>query len=70
MSKVKCFSCGEMGHYARQCLKKKKKQGGTATKVEEEFTALFERECAFIVCCLPIETPSNNWCVDKVEEVS
>jgi hypothetical protein len=41
MSKVKCFACQKMGHYAGQCSnrKKKKKQGGTAaTTKEEEFT--------------------------------
>jgi hypothetical protein len=26
MSTVRCFACGEMGHYAGQCPKKKKKQ--------------------------------------------
>jgi hypothetical protein len=70
MSKVKCFACGEMGHYVGQCPKKKKKQDGTATTTEEEeFTALFERECAFMGCCLTVETPSSSWCVDRVEEV-
>jgi hypothetical protein len=66
---VKCFACGEMGHYVGQCPKKKKKQDGTAATAEEEFTALFERECAFMGCCLTIETPSSSWCVDRVEEV-
>jgi hypothetical protein len=36
---------------------------------EEEFTAQFERECAFMGCCLTVETPSNSWCIDRVEEV-
>jgi hypothetical protein len=59
-----------MGHYAGQCPKKKKKQGGTAaTTEEEEFSAQFERECAFVSCCLSVDTPSNGWCTDKVEEV-
>jgi hypothetical protein len=51
MSKVRCFACGEMGHYVGQCPKKKKKQqdGTAATTEEEEFTAQFERECAFVV---------------------
>jgi hypothetical protein len=31
MSKVRCFACGEMGHYVGQCPKKKKKQCGTAS---------------------------------------
>jgi hypothetical protein len=46
ISKVRCFSCGEMGHYARQCPKRKKKrqQGGmAATTEEEEFNAQFVR---------------------------
>jgi hypothetical protein len=32
-------------------------------------SAQFERECAFIGCCLSVETPSNGWCTDRVEEV-
>jgi hypothetical protein len=56
MSIVRCFACGEMGHYARQSPKKKKKQrDGTATTTEEEeFDAQFARECAFVNCCLSV----------------
>jgi hypothetical protein len=41
MSKVRCFACGEMGHYVGQCPKKKKKQAGwcNTTIEEQEFTA-------------------------------
>jgi hypothetical protein len=67
MSKVKCFACQKMGHYAGQCpnRKKKKKGGTTTTTDEEEFTAQFERECAFIVCCSTVESPSNIWYIDS-----
>jgi hypothetical protein len=72
MSTVRCFACVEMGHYVGQCPKKKtKKQDGTAaTAEEEEFTTQFARECAFVSCCLLVDTPSNGWWVDIVEEVS
>ena len=37
MSKVKCFACNKMGHYAGQCPNmKKRKQGGTTTSTEED----------------------------------
>jgi hypothetical protein len=59
MSTVRCFACGEMGHYARQCPKKKKKQqGGSAATTEElEFEEKFVRECVFVTT-LSIVTPS------------
>jgi hypothetical protein len=47
ISKVRCFACGEMGHYAGQCPKKKKKrhQGGMAVIAKEAvFDAQFVRE--------------------------
>lgn len=41
LSKVKCFNCGELGHYANWCLRKKTKGEAsdskeTPTKVEKE----------------------------------
>jgi hypothetical protein len=58
---VRCFACGEMGHYVGQCAKRKKKrqQGGiAATAEEEDFDAQFARECAFIGYLL-VDTPSS-----------
>jgi hypothetical protein len=69
MSTMRCFACGEMDHYARQCpKKKKKKQDGTAATTEEEFNAQFARECAFVSCCSSIYTPSSVRWRDRVDE--
>jgi hypothetical protein len=70
ISKVRCFACGEMGHYVGQCPKRKKKRqkgGMAATTEEEEFNAQFARECAF-VSYLSVDTPSNVRWGDRVEE--
>ena len=32
LSKVKCFHCGELGHFANQCLRKKSKGEASETK--------------------------------------
>jgi hypothetical protein len=69
MSTVRCFSCGEMGHYAGQCPKKKKKKHdvSAATAEELEFDEQFVRECAFATT-LFVVTPSNIRWGDRVEE--
>jgi hypothetical protein len=65
MSKVKCFVCKKFGHYAGQCLNRKKK-GGTATTTEEiDFQTQFQRECAFLTCCTSVETTPRIWYIDS-----
>lgn len=36
MSKVRCFACGEMGHYASKCHKKKGSKKDVATFIDVE----------------------------------
>jgi hypothetical protein len=69
MSTVRCFACGEMGHYAGQCPKKKKKQQGVSAVIVEEieFEEKFARECAFMTTLSAI-TPSNISWGDRVDE--
>jgi hypothetical protein len=69
MSTVRCFACGEMGHYAGQCPKKKKRQYdvSTTTIEELEFDTQFARECAF-TSSLSVVTPSNIRQGDRVED--
>jgi hypothetical protein len=69
MSSVRCFHCREMGQYAGQCPKKKKKQHdvSVAATKELEFDELFARECEFTTT-LSVVTPSNIIWEDRVEE--
>ena len=69
MGTVRCFACGEMGHYAGQCPKKKKKQQGVlaGTAEEIEFSDQFARECAFVTTLSAITPSSTRW-GERVEE--
>ena len=52
-SKVKCWSCQKMGHYAVVCPEKKKKgknQTMAASVEIEDFSDSFDRELGFIAC--------------------
>jgi hypothetical protein len=65
-SKVKCFQCHMMGHFASQCLEKNKKnQPQMATSVVvDEFSKRFEGDLWFIAC-MSSTTISNMWFVDN-----
>jgi hypothetical protein len=62
----KDFVCKKLGHYAAQCLNRKKKRGGTTTATEEAyFQTLFERECTFLICSTSVETAPNIRYIDN-----
>ena len=53
MSKVKCFACHKIGHYASQCPNKKKgkkdAEVSTLAKVDD-FAEKFEKEFSLMTC--------------------
>ena len=63
MSKVKCFACHKFGHYAGQCLNKKKKQS-TASAEVEEFSTKFDKEFSLIACLSSMNTIHDTRYID------
>ena len=66
MSKVKCFICHKKGHFASQCLDRKKKSNtrmvGSA-KVDE-FNRNFDEEFC-LIACMANTTGSSIWYIDS-----
>jgi hypothetical protein len=63
LSKLNCFQCHQLGHYATKCPQRKK--GQFVSKVEiEEFSSRFEKDFSFIVCMASSVT-SSTWFIDS-----
>jgi hypothetical protein len=65
MSKVKCFACHKMGHYASQFPNKKKKQVAASAEMEE-FSTKFKKEFYLLVCLSSSASSTSVWYVDSI----
>ena len=51
LSQIKCYHCGQLGHYATKCLEKKivkAERDVAASAIVEEFATKFEQEFSLV----------------------
>jgi hypothetical protein len=68
--KIKCFSCHKNGHYASQCLKKKKGREKTQTTTStktwlDEFAMNFEKDFSLVSYLSTSTATRSVWCLDN-----
>jgi hypothetical protein len=71
LSKIKCFSCHNNGHYASQCKEEEKKGNGktletTSTKTQiDEFVVKFEKDYTMVSCLSTSIIMRSAWFLDN-----
>ena len=78
MSKIKCFNCGEYGHFARDCLKacnnasiaqESEQKGKSESMLDLDSTSVSE-ECAMVCMELQYENASEDQVVYSDQGIS
>eukprot|EP00253_Pinus_taeda_P006122 PITA_06122 len=64
MSKVKCFHCHELGHFATNCLLKKSKKKSSEGVVSEVLATQFELEFT-LISCMVSSMMGSVWYLDS-----
>ena len=64
MSKVKCFHCHQHGHYATNCLQKKKNKQVVGSSVGEPLASQFELDFS-LIACLVSSVMGSVWFLDS-----